>query len=262
MQKTLKILIVDDEPLARGIIYRLLENDPYVQSITEAEDGEEALEIITEILPDIIYLDIQMPGANGFELLDNIRKLKLAEMPTIIFVTAYDEYALKAFEFYALDYLVKPVDPLRFQKTFDLAVKKLSADDQTDYQQKLLRAVGNLQPQKKYLDWVSVKVNGVISLRKTEEIRWIEAQGNYALLNFADDATYLMREKMEVLESKLNPHSFIRIHRSTIINFNFIKEIEAWGRGDFKVAMSKNKVFSVSPTFKTNLDNFLNKHVL
>lgn len=262
MLKTLKILIVDDEPLARGIIHRLLENNPHIQSITEAENGDEALELIERLVPDIVYLDIQMPGANGFELLDNIRKLKLAAMPTIIFVTAYDEYALDAFEFYALDYLVKPVDPLRFQETFDLAAKQLSAGDQTDYQQKLLQVVNNLQPQKKYLDWVSIKVNGVISLRKTAEIRWIEAQGNYASLNFTDDATYLMREKMEVLESKLNPQIFIRIHRSTIINFNFVKEIEVWGRGEFKVAMSKNKVFSVSPTFKANLDNFLNRNVL
>jgi len=262
MSKLVKILIVDDEPLARGITQRMLENDSRIQSIIEAEDGDEALEIFPRFLPDIVYLDIQMPGITGFELLKNIQKLKLAVMPIIIFITAYDEYALKAFEFYALDYLVKPVDPVRFQKTFDIAVKQLSAENQPGYQQKLLQAVNDLQPQKQYLEWISIKTNGVISLRKIEEIRWIEAQGNYALLNFENNTTHLMREKMETLESKLNPQMFIRIHRSTIINFNFIKDIEVWGRGELKVAMSKNKVFSVSPTFRENLDHFLNKNVL
>jgi two-component system LytT family response regulator len=262
MIKPLKILIVDDEPLARGIIYRMLEGDSRIQSITEAEDGDEALEAIQQTAPDIVYLDIQMPGANGFELLDQIRQLKLAAMPIVIFVTAYDEYALKAFEFYALDYLVKPVDPARFRQTFDLAVKQLYTGNEAEYQKKLFQIVSNLEPQKHYLEWVSVKRNGVISLVKIEKIRSIEAQGNYALLDLGNNLTYLMREQIGTLESKLNPQTFIRIHRSTIININFIKEIENWGRGELKVAMSDNKVFAVGQSFRANFDNFLNKKVL
>lgn len=262
MIKPLKILIVDDEPLARGIIRRMLEKDSRIQSITEAEDGDEALETIGRDAPDIVYLDIQMSGINGFELLDKIRELKPPVMPIVIFVTAYDEYALKAFEFYALDYLVKPVDPARFRQTFDLAVKQLSAGDQGEYQQKLFQIVSNMEPQKHYLEWVSVKTGGVISLFKIEKIRWIEAQGNYALLDLGNNLTHLMREQIGILESKLNPQTFLRIHRSTIININFIKEIEVWGRGEFKVAMSDNKVFTVGQSFRASFDDFLNKKVL
>jgi len=262
MIRPLKILIVDDEPLARGIIYRMLEGDSRIQSITEAEDGDEALEKIARTAPDIVYLDIQMPGANGFEVLDNIRQLKTAAMPLIIFVTAYDEYALKAFEFYALDYLVKPVDPVRFRQTFELAVKQLSAGDEAEYQKKLFQIVSNMEPQKHYLEWVSVKINGIISLFKIEKIRWVEAQGNYALLDLGNNLTHLMREQIGTLESKLNPQTFIRIHRSTIINIEFIKGIEVWGRGEFKVAMSENKVFTVGHSFRNNFDEFLRKKVL
>ncbi|HEY0048885.1 MAG TPA: LytTR family DNA-binding domain-containing protein [Pyrinomonadaceae bacterium] len=262
MIKPLKILIVDDEPLARGIIRRMLETDSRIQSIAEAEDGDEALETIRSNAPDIVYLDIQMPGANGFELLDQIRQLKSAAMPLIIFVTAYDEYALEAFEFYALDYLVKPVDPARFRQTFDIAVKQLSAGDEAEYQQKLFQIVSRMEPQKNYLEWVSVKTGGGISLLKIEKIRWIEAQGNYALLDFGNNLTHLMREQIGTLESKLDPQTFIRIHRSTIININFIKEIENWGRGEFKVAMSENKVFTVGHSFRANFDDFLKKKVL
>ncbi|HEX8248934.1 MAG TPA: LytTR family DNA-binding domain-containing protein [Pyrinomonadaceae bacterium] len=262
MIKPLKILIVDDEPLARGIIRRMLEGDSRIQSIAEAEDGDEALETIRRIAPDIVYLDIQMPGANGFELLDQIRQLKTAVMPLIIFVTAYDEYALKAFEFYALDYLIKPVDPARFRQTFDLAVKQLSAGEQAEYQEKLFQIVSRIEPQRHYLEWVSVKINGVISLFRIEKIRWIEAQGNYALLDLGNNLTHLMREQIGTLESKLNPRNFIRIHRSTIINIDFIKGIEDWGRGEFKVAMSENKVFPVGHRFRNNFDDFLRKKVL
>ena len=240
----------------------MLEGDSRIQSITEAEDGDEALETIGRIAPDIVYLDIQMPGANGFELLDKIRQSKPSVIPIIIFVTAYDDYALKAFEFYALDYLIKPVDPVRFQQTFDLAVKQLSAGDETEYQKKLFQIVSNLEPQKHYLELVSVKINGVISLFKIEKIRWIEAQGNYALLDLGNNLTHLMREQIGTLESKLNPQTFIRIHRSTIINIDFIKGIEVWGRGEFKVAMSENKVFRVGQSFRNNFDDFLRKKVL
>lgn len=262
MMKPLKILIVDDEPLARGIIYRMLEGDSRIQSINEAEDGDEALEIISGVAPDIVYLDIQMPGANGFELLEQIRQLKPTAMPIIIFVTAYDDYALKAFEFYALDYLVKPVDPVRFRQTFDLAVKQLSAGDQAEYQQKLFQIVCSMEPQKRYLEWVSVQINGVISLFKIEKIRWIEAQGNYSLLDLGKNLTHLMREQIGTLESKLNPQNFIRIHRSTIINIDHIKSIEVWGRSALKVVMGQNKVFTVGHSFRSNFDDFLRKRVL
>jgi two-component system, LytTR family, response regulator len=257
--KALKILTVDDEPLARRIVRRLLKDDPRVQSISEAGDGDEALEIIRKTSPDIVYLDIQMPGCNGFELLEKLRQSELPAMPIIIFVTAFDEYALKAFEFHALDYLLKPFDRNRFKESFGVAVKQIHADNQTDYQQKLLKLIDGLQTQNEYMEWVSIKKDDAISLFKIEEIRWVEAQGNYVLLNLGNKLTHLLREKMDSLEEKLDPQRFVRIHRSAIININFIKEIEVWGRGELKVAMAENKTFSVSRNYRNNLDNFLKK---
>lgn len=262
MTKALKILTVDDEPLARRIIRRLLKDEPRVESIAEARNGDEGLEMIRKLSPDIVYLDIQMPGSNGFELLENLRQTKTEQMPVIIFVTAFDEYALKAFEFHALDYLLKPFDRERFKKSFELAVKIISAENQTNYQQKLSQLLDDLQLKNEYLEWVSVKKDDAISLFKIDEIRWIEAQGNYVLLNLDKDVTQLLREKMDALEKKLDPQKFVRIHRSTIININFIKEIEVWGRGEHKIAMADGKTFPISRTYRNNFDNFIDKRVL
>lgn len=262
MTRALKILTVDDEPLARRIIKRLLKDEPRIETIFEAKNGDEALEIIQKISPDIVYLDIQMPGSNGFEVLEKLHQTKPERIPLIIFVTAYDEYALKAFEYHALDYLLKPFNRERFKKSFELAVKMISTENQTTYQQKLVQLLDNLQPKTEYLEWVSVKKDDAISLFKIDEIRWIEAQGNYVMLSLESEITQLLREKMDVLEKKLDPQKFVRIHRSAIININYIKEIEVWGRGEHKIAMTDDKVFPVSRTYRNNFDNFIDKKVL
>lgn len=257
----LKILIVDDEPLARRIIRRQLKTEPRVRTMIEAQNGDEALEIIERIAPDIIYLDIQMPGCSGFELLEKLRRSEPAKIPVIIFVTAYDEFALKAFEFHALDYLLKPFDRDRFRRSFELAVKQISAEDQNVYQNKLSQLIENLKPPNEHLEWVSIKKDDAISLIKIDEIRWIEAQGNYVLLNF-NDTKHLLREKMDALEAKLDAAKFIRIHRSAIININFINEIEVWGRGEHKIVMTGGKTFGVSRHYRSNFDDFFSKKVL
>jgi two-component system, LytTR family, response regulator len=261
MTDELKVLIVDDESLARRIIHRQLKAEPLVKMLIEAQNGDEALEIIKRIAPDIIYLDIQMPGCNGFELLEKLRQSEQTKMPVIIFVTAYDEYALKAFDFHALDYLLKPFDRDRFRRSFELAVKQISAADQNAYQNKLSQLIENLKSPNEYLEWVSVKKDDAISLVKIDEIRWIEAQGNYVLLNFSD-TKHLLREKMDALEAKLDAAKFIRIHRSAIVNINFISEIEVWGRGEHKIVMNGGKTFGISRHYRSNFDNFLNKKVL
>jgi len=262
LTKALKTLIVDDEALARRIIRRLLKDEPRVESIVEARNGDEAFELIRQISPDIVYLDIQMPGANGFELLEKLHRAKIPVMPVIIFVTAFDEYALKAFEYHALDYLLKPFERERFKKSFELAVRLIAAGDETDYRQRLAELLVNLQPKPEYLEWVSVRKDEAIALFKIDEIRWIEAQGNYVLLSLANEITQLLREKMDALEKKLDPQKFVRIHRSAIINVRFIKEIEVWGRGEHKIAMTDGKTFPVSRTYRNNFDNFIDKRVL
>jgi two-component system, LytTR family, response regulator len=261
MIAALKILIVDDESLARRIIRRQLKDEPCVQTIVEAQNGDEALEIIQGLAPDIIYLDIQMPGCNGFEMLEKLRQSNLKTMPVIIFVTAYDEYALKAFDFHALDYLLKPFDRNRFKKSFELAVTQILVENQSAYQSKLFQMIDGLKLPNQNLEWVSVKKDDTISLLKIDEIRWIEAQGNYVMLNFSD-TKHLLREKMDAMEAKLDPAKFIRIHRSAIVSITYISEIEVWGRGERKVVMKGGKTFGVSRHYRSNFDNFFNKKVL
>ena len=261
MNTALKILVVDDESLARRIIRRQLKDEPRVNSLVEARNGDEALELIPQFSPDIIYLDIQMPGGSGFEMLEKLRAAGAAKMPVVIFVTAYDEYALKAFDFHALDYLLKPFDRDRFKKSFELAVKQVRAENQSDYQSKLFEMIDGLKVPDEDLEWVSVKKDDTISLLKIDEIRWIEAQGNYVLLNFGE-MKHLLREKMDALEAKLNAAKFIRIHRSAIVNTSFISEIEVWGRGEHKIVMNGGKTFGVSRHYRSNFDNIFNKKVL
>jgi two-component system, LytTR family, response regulator len=261
MTNELKVLIVDDESLARRIIRRQLKAERRVQTIVEAQNGDEALEMIGRFAPDIIYLDIQMPGCNGFELLEKLRQFAPSKMPVIIFVTAFDEYALKAFEFHALDYLLKPFDQNRFRQSFELAVKQISAENQNTYQSKLIRLIDDLKSPNEHLEWVSVKKDDTISLFKIDEIRWIEAQGNYVMLNFSE-TKHLLREKMDALEAKLDAAKFIRIHRSAIVNISYISEIEVWGRGEHKIVMTGGKTFGISRHYRSNFDDFFSKRVL
>lgn len=261
MNIKLKILIVDDESLARRRISRMLKNEPRVESINEAENGDVALIKVSENSPDIIFLDVQMPGCNGFQFLENLRKTQSKQMPVIVFVTAFDKYALQAFDYYATDYLLKPFARWRFEESFDLAVSRVSSADKETYGEKIFQLIESLQTETSYLEWVSVNKNDKITLFKIEEIRWVEAQGNYAMLNLGS-LNHLLREKMDALEKKLNPAKFIRIHRSAIINVDFIKEIQVWGRGEQKIVMPNGKIFSVSKTYRTGFDNFLKTKVL
>jgi two-component system, LytTR family, response regulator len=261
MNKKLKILIVDDESLARKRIHGMLKNESRVESISEAVNGDDAFEKVVEILPDIMFLDIQMPGNNGFQLLEKLRKTHSDKMPIVIFVTAFDKYALQAFDFHATDYLLKPFDRSRFEESFNLAVSRVLPDEKDKYEQKLFQLLESFQPETEYLEWVSVNKNDKITLFKIEEIRWIEAQGNYAMLNLGS-LNHLLREKMDSMEKKLNPAKFVRIHRSAIINVDFIKEIQVWGRGEQKIVMANGKVFSVSRTYRAGFDDFFKKKVL
>jgi two-component system, LytTR family, response regulator len=260
MAGKLKILAVDDEPLARRRIRAMLKDEPRVGRFDEAADGDEALEKIRADAPDIIFLDVQMPACNGFELLEKLRA-RGGAMPLIIFVTAFDEYALKAFEFHALDYLLKPFDRVRFKRSFDAAAERILSQAQPAYAQKLIELANSLQTRNDYLEWVSVKKDDRILLFKITEIMWIEAQGNYVSLTLTG-AKHLLREKMDALETKLDAAKFIRIHRSAIVNIAFISEIEVWGRGEYKIVMTGGKTFNISRSYRANFDNFFSKKVL
>ena len=256
----MKILIVDDEPLARARIREMLKSETSIESIVEAANGGEAIERIRTDLPDVVFLDIQMPDMNGFSVLELAGKELLSRIPAIIFVTAFDQYALKAFEFHALDYLLKPFDRDRFSEALDRArtqIKGLQNGGGSD--PRILGLLEKITSEREYLEWVTIKKDERILLLKVADIHWVEAQGNYVLLKFEKES-HLLRETMDKMESELDPRNFIRVHRSTIVNINQVKELHVWARGEYRVITHSGKAFTLSRGYRAHLDAFLNKH--
>lgn len=234
----IKTIIVDDEPLARQIIREFLETHPDVQIMAECSDAHEALEAIEKYNPDLIFLDIQMPEINGFELLD-----MLEEIPSIIFSTAYDQYALKAFEVNAVDYLLKPYE----QSRFDIALERVKKDilqDRTE-SEKIKHLLMNLHSEKKHLKRMLVKDAGKIFILNTAEIQWVEAVEDYVNL-FTPNSSFLVLQSLTNLENKLDPAKFIRVHRSYIINLEAVKELEPWSNGRLKCYLKDGKEIILS----------------
>lgn len=252
--KKIRALIIDDEILAREKIRTLISKDKDFEIAGECKDAFDGLNKIKNLKPDLIFLDIQMPGMDGFEMLKSLKaKLK----PVIIFTTAYDKYALKAFDYYALDYLLKPFDKERFQKSIDKAKVHLknNSDDDTIKVLNLLEDIKlskGLPEGKKYLQRMIIKSSGRIFFLKTEEINWIEASGNYLRIHVKDES-HLIRETMNAIEKKLNPEIFVRIHRSVIVNIDCIKEIEPWFNGECVVYLKNGVKLNSSKSYKGNL---------
>jgi two-component system LytT family response regulator len=227
----MKTLIVDDERLARNELRRLLEAFPRIEIVGEAANSEEALEKIDQLGPELLFLDIQMPGKNGFELLSSIE----GNVPDVIFTTAYDEYALKAFEFNALDYLLKPIEPARLAE----AINKVE-----DYQQHEIKRKENV----KLLtteDQVFVKDGEKCWFVKLGKIRLFESMGNYVRLHF-DDQKPLILKSLNALDEKLDPHAFFRANRKHIINLQCIEKIEPWFSGGLQVTLKGGEKIEIS----------------
>jgi two-component system, LytTR family, response regulator len=228
MAEKIKTLIVDDEPLARRNLRLLLEKDPQIEIIDECRNGREAVKAIKSSSPDLIFLDIQMPEMDGFDVLENVGA---EQVQAIVFVTAFDQYALKAFEVHALDYLLKPFDDARFQKALQQAKSQIEQREINKLSTKLLALLEdreskreNRASQTTYLTRLMIKLASRVILLKVNEIDWIEADGNYAKLHVGRKS-HLLREKMHDLEAQLNPQRFVRIHRSIIVNLDRIKEL-------------------------------------
>lgn len=256
----MRILIVDDEPLARTRIRKMLKGETNIESITEAANGGEAIAKIRADRPDLVFLDIQMPDMTGFSVLELAGKELLSQIPAIIFVTAFDQYALKAFEFHALDYLLKPFDRERFRAALDRARAQINnRQDIGSSDPRILGLLEKITSEREYLEWVTVKKGERILLFKVSDIHWIEAHGNYVSLKFENESQ-LLRETMDKMESQLEPRSFIRVHRSTIININQVKELHVWARGEYRVITHSGKAFTLSRGYRSRLDAFLNKH--
>lgn len=245
-KRKLRILIVDDEQLARQNIRQLLEKYKDVTVIGECADGESAVEKICEFKPDLVTMDIKMPGMDGFEVLELVPE-KL--MPHIIFVTAYDEYALKAFEFHAVDYLLKPFDDDRFFEALDRVKTEVLSGESGSQQVRIQSLISELAGQGNYLSRMIIKKGDRYYIIQVGDIQWIEAAGYYMRLH-AGSGTYLIRKTMKSLAKRLDPGLFFRIHRSYMVNLDFVREIQTWFHGDYIVILKDGKKLPVSKMYK------------
>jgi len=243
----LRVLVVDDEQPARRKLRNFLKDEGCVAAVLEAADGLEAVKQIRAEKPDLVFLDVQMPGRDGFEVIETVGT---DHMPAVVFVTAYDQYALQAFEVEAMDYLLKPFDQARFRKSFEKAVKKIQLKN--DNALALKNIVEEIQKQKKYLQRIMVNRGPHYYFIKTADIVLISAAEKYVEVK-TEKASYLVRETMNRMEELLDPSHFVRIHRSAIINVDELAEIQPWSHGDSLVLLKNGSQLTLSRRFRGRL---------
>lgn len=247
--RPLRVLIVDDEPLARQRLEDLLAREPGVQVVGSAANGEAAIEEIRDLDPDIVFLDVQMPGKTG---LDVVREIGPEDMPATIFVTAYDQYALHAFDVAAVDYLLKPFDDERFEQALRRAARAIELQDVgrlTERLRGLLEGGSAPRPAEHgrtaWVERIAVEMRGQVRVVPVADIDYITANGPYAELHVGKE-TLLIRERMQQLEERLDPADFVRIHRSTIVRLALIQALLRAAGGDYEVKLTDGKRLDVS----------------
>ncbi len=238
----IRTIIVDDEPLARERVRSLLQDEPDIEVIDECADGRQALAALREQIPDLVFLDVQMPGLGGFDVL---RELGSERMPLVIFVTAYDQHALKAFEVHALDYLLKPFKPARFKETLERARQTLANRDRRERAQDLAALLDRLKPEREHLSRIPVRTGERVVFVKASQIEFLEAAGNYVVLH-AGKENHVVRETLTALEEKLDPKQFIRLSRSVLVNVDQIKELQPLFKGEHAVVLHNGKQLTMT----------------
>ena len=251
----ISVLIVDDERLSRKRIRRLLAVEQDIEVMGECANGQEAIASIKRRKPDLLFLDVQMPQMDGFAV---VQAISCADMPLTIFVTAYDEYAVRAFEVHAFDYLLKPFDRKRFQETVQRARAQLQQLQNGEINQRLFALLESLNGRRRSPDRIAVKTGGHVVFVKTQSIDWIEAADNYVCLHCGAE-THSLRETMNAFESRLDSNRFLRIHRSTIVNIDRIKELQPWFRGDYLVLLHDGTKLTLSRSYRERLKSTLLK---
>jgi two-component system, LytTR family, response regulator len=250
---TIRTLIADDEPLARKGIRVRLEPQQDISIVGEATDGEEAAEYIQTLKPDLVFLDVRMPGIDGFEVLDRVAPV---HMPLTIFVTTYDAYAIRAFEVHAIDYLLKPLSEARLNEALQRVRHELLLRDELEGSQnrlmRLLEFVRGAGSESQFSHRFVVREKDKFIIVAAKDIDWIESAANYVELH-SGKKVFLVRETMRTLESRLDPNQFARIHRSTIVNIARIKEITREGTGDFEVMLLDGTKLRMSRNYQSRL---------
>ena len=245
-------LIVDDEPLARDRIRELLKEHPEIEVIGEARNGREAIDSIAALGPELVFLDVQMPDLDGFDVLQN---LQVEKMPLIIFVTAYDQHALRAFDVHAVDYLTKPFDRKRFAEAVEHAKVFMKGAKEPDTA-RILSMLQELRTGARYLERFAVKNGETVFFIRAEDVDAIEAQGNYVRLSVAK-SSHLLRDTLNNVESQINPRRFVRIHRRTIVNIDRVKEVQTWARGEYRVVLFTGACYTLSRTYRQHFEKFI-----
>lgn len=272
METKIKAIIVDDEPLARkGLAIRLAEFEQ-VDVVGECQNGIEAVALIPQVRPDLVFLDIQMPGLNGFQVINKLRELN-QPIPLIIFVTAYDTYAIKAFDIHALDYVLKPIDDRRLKEALEKVEKVFELHQEGDHKYKLAKLVadftgddcedilrrlasGEAIDTQKYPDILAIKDGSEVTRVQVDVIQWIDAAGDYMCVH-ANDGTHIMRRTMKELEEDLDPKKFVRVHRSAIVNISYVSKLVSHVSGEYHLVLENGSELKVSRSHRDRVKEMI-----
>lgn len=249
--KTIRVVIADDEPLARERLRSMLEGRPSYAVVAECADGVETVAVLTEHDVDVLFLDIQMPGLDGFQILES---MVTEDLPIIVFVTAFNEHALRAFEVRALDYLQKPFDRARFEKTLARVEDQLAHREGRTLSGELREFLRTWAPNAKQTASLRfpVKANGEIYFVRSEDVDWIDADGNYVALHAAG-RRHLVRDTIKSLETRLDPTQFVRVHRSAIINLDRLRKLQPYFHGEYVITLQDGTTLTSSRTYSDRL---------
>ena len=246
--RRISALIVDDEPLAREMIREMLADDSDVEIAAECTNGREAVDAIKSLKPDLVFLDIQMPELGGFEVLESFER---ESTPYVIFVTAYDQYAVRAFEVHAFDYLLKPFDHERFDVAWHRVKAQIQADQSGERERHILALLEELKSGPRHLERLVIKNGGRVFFLNVQDVYCIESEGNYVRV-YDNQKGYLLRETISNLEEQLDPKQFRRIHRSAIVKIDRIKEMQPWFHGEYRIIMENGKELTLSRNYRAN----------
>jgi two-component system, LytTR family, response regulator len=242
----IRALIVDEEPLSRKRLRGLLADEPEIEVIGECDDGYKAVVAFEKLNPDLVFLDVKLPGLDGFGVLENIG---VDRIPAVVFVTADDRHALRAFDVHAIDYVLKPFGLERLQRALDHVRGQIARDPTGSLSNDVV-----MSPRHRYLKRIVTKKDGRLVFLRIADVDWIEASGNYVRLHVAGE-WHRLRRRMSVLESHLDPDQFLRIHRSTIVNIDRIREMRSRLHGDYLVILHDGRQLTMSASYREKLDD-------
>jgi two-component system LytT family response regulator len=256
----LKTIIVEDEPIARDVLRIMLQDFPQVEVLRECGNGLDAVDTIRTLKPDLVFLDVRIPDLDGLGV---IHEIGVSKMPAVIFVTAYDKYAVKAFEAQALDYLLKPFDKARFRTVMKRALSFFESAEQRENLTERIRALitseGTPGPASRdFPKRVTIKDNGRIYFVRSDEIDWFEAAGDYVTLHIGK-SRHLLHETLSAIEGRLDPAKFLRIHRSVIVNVSRISELVPYNNGEYFVYLSDGTKLKLSRSYREQLKRLLDQ---